>query len=59
MVVAGWLNTRPSSNASPAKFAARTKDERGICNDITGGLLCPIDYDWDNPMYVLLRFLRL
>jgi hypothetical protein len=37
-------NDTPSLSLSP-----RGKEERGISNNITGCLICPIDYDWDDP----------
>jgi hypothetical protein len=51
IVVAEWLNRRSDSNSN-ARLSAKGKDERGINHDITGYLLCPIDYDWDDPEYV-------
>jgi hypothetical protein len=30
-------------------LSLKGKDERGMSNNITGRLICPIDYDWDNP----------
>ena len=36
-----------------ARLPAKTKSERGICNDVTGHLLCPIEFDWDDPEYVV------
>ena len=50
-VVANWLNcdmccdevTGPSSMLS-----ATHRWECGISNDVTGCLLCPIEYDWDD-----------
>jgi hypothetical protein len=51
IAVAEWLNSRSSSPfTSHARLSAKGKDERGINNDITGRLLCPIDYDWDDPL---------
>jgi len=52
VVVAEWLNSRSDSNSNP-RLSAKRKDERGINHDITGYLLCPIDYDWDDPEYVM------
>jgi hypothetical protein len=49
IVVAEWLNSRtPSSSTSYTRLTAKGKDERGINHDITGRLLCPIDYEWDD-----------
>jgi hypothetical protein len=47
IVVAEWLNSRTPST-SHTRLTAKGKDERGINHDITGHLLCPIDYDWDD-----------
>jgi len=52
VVVAEWLNSRSDSNSNP-RLSAKRKDEHGINHDITGYLLCPIDYDWDDPEYVM------
>lgn len=35
-----------------ARLSAKNKSERGICNDVTGRLLCPIEFDWDDLEYV-------
>ena len=51
--VAEWLNTDntrpPSISNAPSRLSAKGKEERGINHDLTGFLLCPIDYDWDDP----------
>jgi hypothetical protein len=52
VVVAEWLNSHSDSNSNP-RLSAKRKDECGINHDITGYLLCPIDYDWDDPEYVM------
>jgi len=44
--VAEWINNR---NSSGEQLTANGKKEHGIGHDITGQLICPIDYDWDNP----------
>jgi hypothetical protein len=49
--VAEWLNSRTSTEMQ-ARLSAKNKSERGICNDVTGRLLCPIDFDWDDSEYV-------
>ncbi|KAN0116023.1 hypothetical protein V8E52_006329 [Russula decolorans] len=50
IVVAEWLNSRsPSTSNTPNYLSAKGKGERGINHDLTGYLLCPIDYDWDDP----------
>lgn len=35
-----------------ARLTGKKKTDRGINNDVTGRLLCPIDFDWDEPEYV-------
>jgi hypothetical protein len=36
-------------NCNTPALSLMAKDERGISNDITGRLICPIDYNWDDP----------
>jgi hypothetical protein len=54
IAIADWLNGRTPLNPEAPKITLsnRVKEDRGYPNDITGGLLCPIDYDWDDPEYV-------
>ena len=54
VAVADWLNDRtpPNPEAPKTTLSNRVKEDRGYPNDITGCLLCPIDYDWDDPEYV-------
>jgi len=40
-------------------LSAKEKKERGIGNNVTGGLLCPIDYDWDDLEYVIPFFMMM
>jgi hypothetical protein len=47
--IAEWLNSSSPSTSNAPHLSAKGKDERGINHDITGFLLCPIDYDWDEP----------
>jgi len=54
--VAEWLNSRDGSEMQ-ASLATRKKVGRGICNDVTGRLLCPIDFDWSDPKYVTHLYL--
>ncbi|KAG1848140.1 hypothetical protein C8R48DRAFT_677345 [Suillus tomentosus] len=45
--VAEWLMERtPPPNPAIHK---QDKSGRGFYNDVTGGLMCPVDYDWSNP----------
>ncbi|KAF9054747.1 hypothetical protein BJ165DRAFT_1399912 [Panaeolus papilionaceus] len=43
--VGDWLNTTFSPSVP---FCIKTRTGRGIQNDITGALLCPIEYDWND-----------
>jgi len=43
--VAEWINMRDESGERLSSYG---KEERGIGNDITGCLICPIDYNWDD-----------
>ena len=55
MAIADWLNCRKPLNeaeSSGSRLSAKRKEERGISNDITGRLLCPIEYNWEDPEYV-------
>jgi len=55
-VVTNWLNTCGHSDArlsARASLCANKKEQRGINHDVTGHLLCPINYDWNDPVYVL------
>ncbi|KIJ95740.1 hypothetical protein K443DRAFT_11186, partial [Laccaria amethystina LaAM-08-1] len=45
--LADWLN---QSQLRPSPPLAKDKrDNRGICHDVTGRLLCPAEFDWDDP----------
>ena len=46
--VAEWINTRPGIS-SEQRLSLSNRNRRGIQHDITGRLLCPIKYDWDDP----------
>ena len=51
--VTGWLNTAfPDS----PRIDPDDRSGRGIHHDVTGKLLCPIKYDWDDDECVLLFF---
>ena len=57
-VIAEWLNAHsqhdpPEQTTAAQWLPPKLKKDRGIGNDVTGGLLCPIDYDWDDPEYVI------
>ena len=43
------LNTRIHNPIEPA-LKPNTRDDQGLQNDFTGRLLCPIKYNWDDPM---------
>ncbi len=58
--IADWLNSHKSKktphvydddgNESDSPIlSSKGKEEHGIMNNATGCLLCPIDYDWDDP----------
>ena len=47
--IASLLNNRTNGPADPP-LDLYTRDGRGLQNDLTGRLLCPIRYDWDDPM---------
>jgi len=51
VVIAEWLNSRQSTQMQD-RLSTRSRAERGICNNVTGRLLCPIEFDWDNPEYI-------
>lgn len=49
--LANWLNTDYRSTIGTGElFDPKTRSGRGFQNDITGGLLCPIALDWQDPM---------
>ncbi|KAF9046647.1 hypothetical protein BJ165DRAFT_1527721 [Panaeolus papilionaceus] len=43
--IANWLN---KSHSPAIPFSTTSRDGRGFQNDITGALLCPVEYDWNN-----------
>ena len=45
--VAEWINARPGI-AESQRLILSKKIGRGLQNDVTGGLLCPVKYDWDD-----------
>ena len=47
--VADFLNKRLNGPPDPP-LDLGTRDSRGLQNDFTGRLLCPIKYDWEDPM---------
>jgi hypothetical protein len=60
VVVADWLNSCKSkktlhvyndngNDSDTPILSSKGKEEHGIMNNVTGHLLCPIDYDWDDP----------
>jgi hypothetical protein len=55
VAVAEWLNARSwnsaESNAIPTRLSAKGKEDRGYSNDVTGRLLCPVIFDWDDIEY--------
>jgi len=54
VTVANWLNNaqqRPDPLLRP-----EDKLRRGFSHDVTGRLLCPVDYDWVDPSYASLIY---
>ena len=49
--VANWIN-QTFSPTTP--LSLKQHDDRGLQNDITGRLLCPIEHSWDDDEYVIL-----
>ena len=45
--IANLLNNRTNNPANPL-LELETRDGRGLQNDFTGRLLCPITYDWED-----------
>ena len=45
--IASLLNNREISPITPP-LDPDTRDSRGLQNDFTGRLLCPIKYDWED-----------
>ncbi|KAJ3825181.1 hypothetical protein F5880DRAFT_1611328 [Lentinula raphanica] len=46
MELADWLNQR--SPSPEPQIDRQTRTGRGFIHELTGRLLCPIDFDWDN-----------
>lgn len=46
-IIASLLNNRANNPAIPP-LDLETRDARGLQNDFTGRLLCPIIYDWED-----------
>jgi hypothetical protein len=46
MAVTEWIN---SCDNLVEQLLSHGKEEHGIGHNITSQLLCPIDYDWDDP----------
>ena len=47
--VATLLNNRTDKPANPP-LDPDTRKGRGLQNDFTGRLLCPVKYNWDDPL---------
>ncbi|KAF9039168.1 hypothetical protein BJ165DRAFT_1407392 [Panaeolus papilionaceus] len=45
LLVAEWLNKTYSPKDA---FSTTSRADRGLQNDITGALLCPVEYDWND-----------
>ena len=48
-IIASLLNNRANDPVRPP-LDLYTRDGRGLQNDFTGRLLCPIKYDWEDPV---------
>jgi hypothetical protein len=48
--VASWINQTLSPTAP---LSTKQRDDRGLQNDVTGRLLCPIEYSWDDDEYAI------
>lgn len=48
--LANWIN-QTFSPTTP--LSLKQRDDRGLQNNITGRLLCPIEHSWDDDEYVL------
>ncbi|KAF9064121.1 hypothetical protein BDP27DRAFT_1230969, partial [Rhodocollybia butyracea] len=47
---ATWLNSRPAGQRADPPLSAVSRIGRGFTHDLTGKLICPIEFDWDNRM---------
>jgi hypothetical protein len=45
---ATWINQTLSPTAP---LSTKQRDDRGLQNDVTGHLLCPIEFSWDDDEY--------
>jgi hypothetical protein len=50
--VANWIN---QSLSPTTPFSLKHRDDRGLQNDITGRLLCPIELSWDDDEYAIIN----
>lgn len=51
--LAKWLNKDPIINAQHLPLLdGEDRKSRGFYHELTGRLLCPIEYDWSDPEYV-------
>ena len=48
--IANWINQTLSPTAP---LSVKQRDDRGLQNDITGRLLCPIEFSWDDIEYAI------
>ena len=46
--VASWIN---QTHSSTAPLSMKQRDDCGLQNDVTGHLLCPIEFSWDDDEY--------
>jgi len=57
VVVVNWLMQGTPKPEPP--LSTEDKSGRGFYNDVTGRLLCPVDYDWNNLTYAVSALLYL
>jgi hypothetical protein len=50
IAIVEWVNTIFGVSTPPLQ--SKYKDRRGLDNDHCGRLLCPAEFDWDDPRYV-------
>ncbi|KAI0315398.1 hypothetical protein OF83DRAFT_1173862 [Amylostereum chailletii] len=52
-VILNWISPRGQALQPPIN--SNNESEQGFNHEVTGRLLCPTGYDWNNPEYVHLR----
>ena len=54
--IANWIN---QTHTPTTPLSVKQRDNRGLQNDITGRLLCPIELSWDDNEYTIPQCLNL